>query len=200
MKYIWHVIITTLLLTQNYKLVAQQDTNYAIIELEWNDFKISNTLNNNYTAKVAVNHKCEISYQLNTKEVSIILNSAVKLDKLNSKVDKTFLKKANNEEKIKLLEHEKGHILISILYQYKLMEAFETYKFSNNYKEEVRNLVGKITQEKEEMNQLYDLETDHHRNQEAQKKWDEELWSAINKYIKNNTIEWSFEKKRIITL
>lgn len=190
--------IIMFVLSLNYTF-AQEAVNYQLIPLEWNNFSIVNN-NKNYTAKVAVANRCEIGYIMDKNEVTIELETSLKIDKKTSTVSRKFINSASLVEKNELLDHEKGHVLISVIFQYKLVEEFNKIIFTKNYKTEIRNLVQKITEEKERTNQLYDLETNHHLNKEAQIKWNTYLFEQLRKVNGDKRIEWEIKVERRVTI
>lgn len=190
--------IIMFVLSLNYTF-AQEAVNYQLIPLEWNNFSIVSN-NKNYTAKVAVANRCEIGYIMDKNKVTIELETSLKIDKKTSTVSRKFINSASLVEKNELLDHEKGHVLISVIFQYKLVEEFNKIIFTKNYKTEIRNLVQKITEDKERTNQLYDLETNHHLNKEAQIKWNTYLFEQLIKVNGDKRIEWEIKVERRVTI
>ena len=71
-----------------------------------------------------------------------------------------------------ILSHEQGHFDIAEIFARKLNKKMAAYKFDpNNYKEDLKKIYDDIIIEKEEMQNAYDIETDHSINKEKQADW-----------------------------
>src|SRR5690606_28883141 len=111
-----------------------------------------------------------------------------------------FLKTATKEASQDLLDHEKGHLLITLYHYFRLIDLFKEYKSTQNYKEEMRQLIQQITQQKEEMNALYDKETHHHINKKQQTEWNYKINDLIKPYINQYKNYYNIEVKKSISL
>jgi parvulin-like peptidyl-prolyl isomerase len=71
-----------------------------------------------------------------------------------------------------ILKHEQGHFDIAEIFARKLNERMSGYKFNkDSYKTDLKNIYQAITNEKEELQNQYDKETDHSRKKEEQLNW-----------------------------
>jgi uncharacterized protein DUF922 len=71
-----------------------------------------------------------------------------------------------------ILAHEQGHFDIAEIYARKLHQRMKEYKFDRrNYERDLKKIYDDIQQEKEEMQNDYDRETDHSINKEKQAAW-----------------------------
>ncbi len=161
---------------------AWSQSEFSNIPLTWKHFKPTNLSNQVYKAAIVVSHNNEMSYLKQGKEVTIELTSKLKLETEYCLVDKKFLNTASDSVSMLLLDHEKGHFIISLIFYKKLLEAFSAFEFTANYKQELRELIQKITAEKELMNQQYDQETQHHMRQDVQREWNKKLHQYLKQY------------------
>jgi hypothetical protein len=79
-----------------------------------------------------------------------------------------------------LLKHEQLHFDIAGLYSRKLKEAFETYQYSNDYKNEIQQIFNQKKIEYHLSQQQYDVETNHSLNKERQKDWEKYIHEQLN--------------------
>ncbi len=82
-----------------------------------------------------------------------------------------------------ILAHEQGHFDIAEIFARKLNMKLSEYKFNkNNFKNDLRKIYESITAEKEEMQNAYDLETNHSINKNKQKEWLKKIDRLLNDY------------------
>lgn len=75
-----------------------------------------------------------------------------------------------------ILAHEQAHFDITELYARKLYQSLQEYKFNQKtYKKDIKDLYQQIVEEKEEMQEAYDGQTDHSRNRKVQEQWLEKI-------------------------
>lgn len=192
-------IKTLLLLLVFYPLSSFSQSIFPYIHVTWNDFTPKDLKHEVYEARIGVFHNCEMSYLLQNNTVEISLFSSIKLDKQQSLVDKNFIKNASKEASQELLDHEIGHLLITLYHHFLLIDLFQEHQFSNNYKEELRQLIQKITKQKDEMNNLYDKETHHHINKKQQNDWNKLLDEKIQPYLNKYNNYYNITSKRSIS-
>lgn len=163
---------------------------FDAIPVRWTDFNQTIFPKNNIiVAKIAVYHNNEVNYTRQQEDVKITLTVKMNIDNLKSSVDKHYINNSTASEKTALLNHEKGHFIISVYYHYYLVQLFESYQFSSNYKTEMRVLIDKVNKERNKMNKTYDLATQHHINQAAQKEWNEKLLQLYNEVVSKD-VAW----------
>jgi hypothetical protein len=101
---------------------------------------------------------------------------------LEISVTTTFLPEQSwiNKEKIKnpemlqeALKHEQGHYYIAVLLEQEAKKKLLGSSYTSNYKNEIATQFKKLLTKYEKMEIEYDLQTDHMRNRNEQKKWDE---------------------------
>lgn len=97
--------------------------------------------------------------------------------------NKSWVKRWFSRDK-ELLEHEQLHFDITELYARKFRKRLSEMSFTENVKSEIKEVYRNITAEKVKLQKLYDIETDHSKQEVAQKKWqlkiDTELKTLIN--------------------
>lgn len=80
-----------------------------------------------------------------------------------------------------VLAHEQLHFDISELYARKLRFKLERTAFTENVKQEIREIYKKTLEELKEFQEKYDWETNFSRNLEAQKKWNAQIAEALER-------------------
>ena len=75
-----------------------------------------------------------------------------------------------------ILSHEQGHFDIAEIFARRLYKKLKAYEFDKkNYQTDLRRIYEDITDEKEEMQNRYDRETNHSINKEKQAGWLEKI-------------------------
>lgn len=74
-----------------------------------------------------------------------------------------------------LLKHEQTHFNITEVHARMLNARIRSYNFTSNSKAEVKALYERIENERREMQRLFDEETNHSINKEAEKKWEAKI-------------------------
>jgi hypothetical protein len=73
-----------------------------------------------------------------------------------------------------ILAHEQGHFNITEIYARKLYQELSLYKLNpRTYQQDLNRIYQKIVKEKENMQNLYDGQSDHSRNKKVQANWAE---------------------------
>jgi len=91
---------------------------------------------------------------------------------------KSWVRVLSNEGLI----HEQGHFNISEIYARKLMAAFKNYKFNPaTVVQDLKNIFAQIKMERGKMDDLYDKETDFHRNSINQEKWNKKIKQELSR-------------------
>jgi predicted secreted Zn-dependent protease len=82
-----------------------------------------------------------------------------------------------------ILLHEQGHFDITEIYARKLDEAIRDYNFNpKKFKTDLDQIYKDIMEEKEDVQNQYDLETDFSRNQEKQADWIKKIQKELMRY------------------
>lgn len=79
-----------------------------------------------------------------------------------------------------ILAHEQGHFDITEIFARKLYEALQNYHYNHRtFKNDINNIYQSIVQDKENLQEQYDGETDHSRNHKKQGQWLERIQSML---------------------
>ena len=71
-----------------------------------------------------------------------------------------------------ILSHEQGHFDLAEVYARKLYKKVQEYRFhQKNYRKDLQKIYQEVLDEKEEMQNKYDRETNHSINREKQAEW-----------------------------
>ncbi len=71
-----------------------------------------------------------------------------------------------------ILKHEQGHFDIAEIFARELNKKMTEYKFDKvAYRTDLRKIYEKVTREKSDFQDQYDVETDHSRKKEQQEEW-----------------------------
>jgi hypothetical protein len=82
-----------------------------------------------------------------------------------------------------ILGHEQGHFDIAEIFARKLNEKMKKYRFDkNNYKKDLKKIYEDILNEKEEMQNKYDEETNHSIIKDKQSEWLKKIQKMLEEY------------------
>ena len=81
-----------------------------------------------------------------------------------------------------ILKHEQTHFDISELHARKLRKRIEETTFSKNIKKEIEALYRKTEQERQQVQNTYDSESDHSKNKEGEYFWRTKIAQELKKY------------------
>lgn len=164
---------------------------YESIPLEWNQFKKVQKIDNGAAAQIAI----QSQYQIEQKNNILHFSSSITVDPNLSKVNKNILEENNTYNNSKLLEHEKGHLVISLIHHYKLVDSIKNTELQKlTYKTTLRNIIKHFDNQKNEMNYRYDKVTNHHINHDKQVEWDKNILEQLSRYVNNNQeIQWTLK-------
>lgn len=146
-------------------------------KLKWSDFKATPDWNHPYAAITysgmsygfsadVVRGKVFVDYKVNCFFVA----------------NKSWVKKRYLRD-VELLKHEQLHFDITELFTRKFRKELSDMKFTENVKAEIKLVYKRLTSEKVSMQKKYDLETDHSKNKQAQKKWQLKIDSELQKLL-----------------
>ncbi|MGB0896749.1 MAG: DUF922 domain-containing protein [Flavobacteriaceae bacterium] len=146
-------------------------------KLTWSDFKGAPDHNHPYAAITYSG----MSYGFSAE----IINGKVwvKYDVKSFFVaNKSWVKRWYTNDK-ELLKHEQLHFDITELFARKFRKRLSEMNFSENVKAEIRKVYQQITEEKKRLQKLYDDETDHSKNKQAQQRWYLNIDNELQKLI-----------------
>lgn len=146
--------------------------------LTWKDFKGKPKLNLEAVAETASG----ISFGFSVKTTNSKIDSF--FTEVNSYFDPESSWYNKNRADAYILSHEQLHFDITELFARKLRKEISKLKVSNQIKTELNALYKNNESELAKMQYRYDLETDHSKNLEIQKKWQIYIKSEIDKLTK----------------
>ena len=142
--------------------------------LEWEDFK--------------ANPKKHLPYKANTNSgLSFSWNATKSSDGTlftyevgsNFYPNRSWVKEI--EEVDYLLAHEQLHFDITELHARKLRKALSNYETGSKMKKELNNIYSEIEQQRQQMQNQFDKETNHSINKEAEYQWRKFVENELNK-------------------
>jgi hypothetical protein len=145
--------------------------------LDWAFFKNDKPANAEHQAFTC----CNLAYRYNTiksigEKMEIQFTVTFKMDTSKSYFETN--KRILND--VRLLNHEQGHADIGFIYAIKLKDTFEKTSFlRKDYQAEIKNIWTRIFAEMTAAQLKYDAGTNHSKNLEEQKKWDQYFINII---------------------
>jgi hypothetical protein len=83
-----------------------------------------------------------------------------------------------------ILAHEQGHFDITEIFARKLFQAMKEYEMNRKtFKKDINQIYENIVREKEELQAMYDSETDHSRKRKYQYEWFEKIDSLLQETL-----------------
>jgi hypothetical protein len=128
-------------------------------QLGWSDYKAKPDPNSDAAASTTT--YLGIEYNMNEKGFTY---------KIQCKFSKT--RSWGHSKTDYILKHEQGHFDIAEISARKLNKKMSEYQFNKStYKKDLKTIYQNITDEKEDLQNHYDKETDHSRKKEQQAEW-----------------------------
>lgn len=172
MKFILQYIITLLLPAS----LLSQETDEELIKwsgskkLTWADYKASPDPASDAAASTTT--YLMISYNISNSNFSY---------KIESKFSRT--RSWGLHKTAYILGHEQGHFDIAEIFARKLNKKMAEYRFNRKtYQKELKKIYQDILDEKEEMQNEYDRETNHSINKEKQAEWLKKIEKLLEDY------------------
>jgi hypothetical protein len=151
------------------------------IPLTWSDFLITrDKFNNAAAAIVSTRIEYRITPRIINGKTNYFLTTQCSIDRAGTKVQQSFIDNANKAEHQQILNHEKGHLMIALIYHKRFQEKLEAYNFTGAMIEEAYQLYGEINKQIREANILYDQHTNHGINNQ-QSQWQDSLLTELKK-------------------
>ena len=139
-------------------------------KLSWTDYKAKP--NPESDAAASTTTYLGISYNITTNDFSYTIESRF------SKTRSWGLHKTPY-----ILSHEQGHFDISEIFARKLNKKMHEYRFDRKtYQKDLKKIYQDILNEKEEMQDDYDTETNHSINKEKQAEWLKRIAKMLEEY------------------
>lgn len=169
-----HSSTLSVLLMMAVSLTAQ-DTEEELIRwssnrLTWADYK--GKPNPNSDAAASTTTYLMISYNIGNNNFSY---------RIESKFSKT--RSWGLHKTAYILRHEQGHFDIAEVFARKLHKKMSEYSFNKKtYQKDLKKIYQNILDEKDELQNSYDRETNHSINKEKQEEWDRKIEKLLNEY------------------
>jgi hypothetical protein len=155
---------------------AAQPTSEELIDwnvsrrLTWDDYKASPNPNNDAAASTTT--YLRISYNISSEGFTY---------KIRSQFSRTSSWGRYKTDYV--LKHEQGHFDIAEIFARKLNRQMHDYVFNRrSYQKDLNRIYFGIENEREQMQNDYDLETNHSINQEKQALWFKKIDSLLREY------------------
>lgn len=155
--------------------LTAQDTDEELIRwssnrLTWADYK--GKPNPNSDAAASTTTYLMISYNIGNNHFSY---------RIESKFSKT--RSWGLHKTAYILRHEQGHFDIAEIFARKLHKKMSEYNFNKKtYQKDLKKIYQDILDEKEELQNSYDRETNHSINKEKQEEWNRKIEKLLNEY------------------
>jgi len=193
-------LLLSLLLISPALIYAQQFT-MADIPLKWKHFTIKKGIRHSHVAKIS--RQVLLSYRYKEKNEQgkrpLIVAAELVVDKDKSWIKKEYLDAADPALKDALLNHEKGHLAISLKWHRKLQQTFSDFKFSKRVRIEMDSLYNIVRENADEENERYDRETNHMLNVDKQAQWEQKIFTELNDlYADDKILPMKFEVETVL--
>ncbi|MEX0996637.1 MAG: hypothetical protein WDZ45_06290 [Flavobacteriaceae bacterium] len=121
----------------------------------------------------------EFSYNVRNENGKLTLTTRV-----NTYFDKEMSWFKSKEVNDHILKHEQAHFDISEIHTRKLREAFAGYRVTKNFENDLSAFFSKINFEREKMQKQFDKETDHSRNFDKERQWQDFIAEELKRLEK----------------
>jgi len=152
---------------QNIKWAADRD-------LTWEDFQGGADVSSKFHAQTQSGVKYSYRWQSSNKNTTYTFE-------VFSYCDKSLSWVKRGKETNALLAHEQLHFDISELHARKLKQSIASSTFSKSHNAEIKNLFKANQRAREAMQEQYDSETNHMKNQEEQIRWQQLVASELER-------------------
>lgn len=138
--------------------------------LTWADYKARPDRNSDAAASTTT--YLIVSYNISNSDFSF---------KIESKFSKS--RSWGLHKTVYILSHEQGHFDISEIFARKFYKKLKEYRFNKRtYQQDLKRIYQAILDEKEEMQNEYDRETNHSINKEKQEEWLKKIANLLREY------------------
>ncbi|RYF98158.1 MAG: DUF922 domain-containing protein [Chitinophagaceae bacterium] len=178
MRMIAQLIISFIFLLQNPKT---QDL--GPVQLDWQvHYRAKGDETSPYLALTAMIFR--YSYQSSVKGRNLSLSFKFEVDVDRNKSWKKLYRIRTKEAQDHLLHHEQGHVNINYLQMREAEKLLTSRRYSvSTHREEIKKVADKVIRDFDEMQKLYDLETKHGMDRNAQAKWDLFIGNALKEVM-----------------
>ena len=169
-----------------------QDIRFEDIPLQWSDFKSAKSFGSRH-AMAHVSYALE--YQMHSKENILDYTTNFRILPLKSWVDHEKLRKQSPENQERLLNHERGHLVIGLIYYQELQSAFQEEDFQGNVKRQMRKVFNRIYRKMRRFNKRYDKKTEHGVSAAAQRVWQKRLLKTLNTHYDIHSLQTTLQSQ-----
>ncbi|HTN47507.1 MAG TPA: DUF922 domain-containing protein [Flavipsychrobacter sp.] len=170
-------VVVDVLLTET--LQQRNEVSYAAPLLSWDDFKGRPDENTPWTAVTYSGIKLRCESKLNSGTLHLQIKLFPYMDRSRS-----WYKASGHNNYT--LSHEQRHFDITILVTRQLAEALQQATYSyKTYNKQIDAIHDAYLRKLNEMQDLYDKETDHGMKRSAQRAWDRDIAQKLAQYAVN---------------
>lgn len=173
------------------------------LPISWKDFKHKNIRDKHaFDAYTYVDINASGAYQIDkaAHTVRLQLDFQARMNHKESYVKKSFLKTADSARSRRLLNHEIGHWIISMIYFHQLVHDLETFQYNYRVRYQLDSIRRVYYTQARAEQLLYDKETNHSKNQQQQQAWENRLLQKLYQaYGTKIDFPVSFTKELTIT-
>jgi len=152
------------------------------IPLGWKDFQGKEASRSKHTAahiSLALGYGFRgIPISSNKHRLSFTTKIALLREK--SWINQPLFARLEPREQQTLLGHEKGHLMIGLIYYKTLKQAFDKGKYKGNIKRKVHRTFNKINAKMNRYHKAYDKKTNHGSLKDEQQRWNRRLLKQLN--------------------
>ena len=144
-------------------------------KLTWESFKGQIPVETPYAASVNTGVGLKWSYSTGEGKIDLQYN-------VEAYAQPNFSWVIEKEKDAELLKHEQLHFDITEVHARMLRKRISEYQFGRNIRKPMQRMLGEIKYEREKMQNDYDKETEHSKNKEQQKIWEDKVALLLEKY------------------
>lgn len=151
------------------------------IPIDWNNFHAKKIRDSHqFTAMTFIDYNMHYKYEPASPDSGIMtISFHVAMNEKQSYVSKYFLKTADAASKIYLLNHERGHWIITMVYFKKLITEIQDFQFDGRVKFELDSICRQNRNLAKAEQVRYDHETLHSKNKAEQAAWEAKLLTQL---------------------
>lgn len=137
---------------------------------------------NKYPVYISINllYRIDSVTKISNEKFRVKVITLVRINKSESFFDLSGVKENEVEE---VLLHEQGHVSISYISANLVERDLSSPVYGPDYKKVIESQFYGVSQRYLRLNQVYDDQTEHSRNLEAQKKWNQKMEILFNETL-----------------
>lgn len=177
-------------------LANAQNFSLSDIPLSKSDFEKKKGLSKvPAAARIYVESNFKYNVKNDNNQLWLILDAKIFVNSERSWIKEEFLDQATKEEKLKLIDHEKGHFIIALIQFKKFQKICKEYSFAKpRIKFQLDSIYKGVLATEDSLNLAYDEESNHMLNKEKQLEWITWLMKNFNSvYADEKTLRFKFQ-------